>query len=193
MKYNDNGTYKDIYVKTFDTLPIGAELDYDGETVPSGYVQVAEADAIIVNLNATASITTSTPAYTQKVIPLNNEYIKLGNKLTFNSTNNSVVVGAGVNHVEISASASLRNSNTTSAAERVLSIKTSTTPYIGQASFRNSYSSSNTAYNLSISPLIISVQENEEIQLCFSSETSETIKVYGSASCITYLTVKVID
>ena len=42
MKYNDNGTYKDIYVKSFDTTPIGAEFDYDGETVPSGYVQVDE-------------------------------------------------------------------------------------------------------------------------------------------------------
>ena len=40
MKYNDNGTYKDIYVKTFDTLPVGAEVDYDGETAPAGWVQV---------------------------------------------------------------------------------------------------------------------------------------------------------
>lgn len=42
MKYNDDGTYKDIYVKSYDTLPIGAEFDYNGETVPSGYVQVAD-------------------------------------------------------------------------------------------------------------------------------------------------------
>ena len=42
MKYNDNGTYKDIYVKTFDTLPVGTEVDYDGERVPRGYVQVSE-------------------------------------------------------------------------------------------------------------------------------------------------------
>lgn len=40
MKYNDNGTYKDIYVKTFDTLPIGTEVDYDGQTVPSGWEEV---------------------------------------------------------------------------------------------------------------------------------------------------------
>lgn len=41
MKYNDNGTYEDIYVKTFDTLPVGTEVDYDGNTVPSGWSEVA--------------------------------------------------------------------------------------------------------------------------------------------------------
>ena len=42
MKYNDNGEYKDIYVKAFDTLPVGTEVDYDGETVPSGWTEVDE-------------------------------------------------------------------------------------------------------------------------------------------------------
>ena len=40
MKYNDNGEYKDIYVKAFDTLPVGTEVDYDGSTVPSGWTEV---------------------------------------------------------------------------------------------------------------------------------------------------------
>lgn len=42
MKYNDNGTYKDIYVKAFDTLPVGAEVDYDGSVVPDGWTEVDE-------------------------------------------------------------------------------------------------------------------------------------------------------
>ena len=42
MKYNDNGTYKDIYIKSFDTLPVGTEVDYDGQTVPSGWTEVDE-------------------------------------------------------------------------------------------------------------------------------------------------------
>lgn len=42
MKYNDNGTYKDIYVKSFDTLPVGTEVDYDGNTVPTGWTEVEE-------------------------------------------------------------------------------------------------------------------------------------------------------
>lgn len=42
MKYNDNGTYKDIYVKAFDTLPVGAEVDYDGSVVPDGWTEVED-------------------------------------------------------------------------------------------------------------------------------------------------------
>lgn len=52
MKYNDNGTYKDIYVKTFDTLPVGAEVDYDGETVPAGWSEVDEYDTGWVDLSS---------------------------------------------------------------------------------------------------------------------------------------------
>ena len=37
MKYNDNGTFKDIYVKASDTLPVGAEVEFDGENIPGGY------------------------------------------------------------------------------------------------------------------------------------------------------------
>ena len=36
MKYNDNGTFKEIHIKALDTLPIGAEIDYDGEIIPNG-------------------------------------------------------------------------------------------------------------------------------------------------------------
>lgn len=42
MKYNDNGEYKDIYVKAFDTLPIGTEVDYDGSTVPDGWTEIPD-------------------------------------------------------------------------------------------------------------------------------------------------------
>lgn len=42
MKYNDNGEYKDIYVKTFDTLPVGTEVDYDGSVVPDGWTDTTD-------------------------------------------------------------------------------------------------------------------------------------------------------
>lgn len=40
MKYNDNGEYKDIYIKTFDTLPVGAIVEYDGATIPDGWTDI---------------------------------------------------------------------------------------------------------------------------------------------------------
>lgn len=49
MKYNDNGEYKDIYIKTFDTLPVGTEVDYDGETVPEGWSEITEGYTLLDN------------------------------------------------------------------------------------------------------------------------------------------------
>ena len=42
MKYRDPDTreFKDITVKTSDTLPIGTIVDYDGTEVPSGWENV---------------------------------------------------------------------------------------------------------------------------------------------------------
>lgn len=47
MKYNDNGTVKEIKVKSFDTLPVGTEVDYEGSVVPSGWTEVNPVYGII--------------------------------------------------------------------------------------------------------------------------------------------------
>lgn len=42
LKYKDptTGQFKEISVKVADSLPIGTEVDYDGETVPTGWEEV---------------------------------------------------------------------------------------------------------------------------------------------------------
>ena len=40
MKYKYNNEWKDLTVKAGDTLPIGTIVEYDGNTVPSGYEEV---------------------------------------------------------------------------------------------------------------------------------------------------------
>lgn len=44
MKYRDeNGVFQDLYLPpTGDTLPIGSEVDYEGETVPYGWEQITD-------------------------------------------------------------------------------------------------------------------------------------------------------
>lgn len=42
MKYNDNGTIKEISVKASDTLPIGSVVEFDGDTIPSGWEEVTQ-------------------------------------------------------------------------------------------------------------------------------------------------------
>lgn len=51
MKYNDNGIWKDLTVKVSDTLPIGTELDFDGEVsdIPDGWQQTTDVNTYSTN------------------------------------------------------------------------------------------------------------------------------------------------
>lgn len=42
MKYKDNGQWKEIYVKALDSMPVGTEVDFDGQAsdIPVGWEQV---------------------------------------------------------------------------------------------------------------------------------------------------------
>ena len=81
MKYNDNGTYKDIYVKAFDTLPVGAIVEYSGSTIPSGWTDIGN-DKIQKTsqyMQGGASLsneygTSNENGYTQEYINKQNEY-----------------------------------------------------------------------------------------------------------------------
>lgn len=42
MKYKYNGQWNEMRVKASDTLPIGTEVYYDGDTVPTGYIEVQD-------------------------------------------------------------------------------------------------------------------------------------------------------
>lgn len=44
MKYNDNGTIKDIVIKAGDTLPVGTVVRFDGDIIPSGWEEVGNID-----------------------------------------------------------------------------------------------------------------------------------------------------
>lgn len=46
MKFRDpeTGEFKELYVKAADTLPVGTEVDYEGEEVPAGWEVVYDED-----------------------------------------------------------------------------------------------------------------------------------------------------
>lgn len=56
MKYNDNGTVKEIVVKAGDTLPIGTIVEYEGTTIPDGYTVVEDEIGDIQILNIQTKI-----------------------------------------------------------------------------------------------------------------------------------------
>ena len=42
MKFKYNGDYVELVQKTLDTLPVGTEVDFDGNEVPSGWIEIAD-------------------------------------------------------------------------------------------------------------------------------------------------------
>lgn len=61
MKYNDNGEIKNIIIKSGDTLPIGTEVEFDGETIPDGWEEVEEKEKVLwENSNADATFNAQT-------------------------------------------------------------------------------------------------------------------------------------
>ena len=89
MKYNDNGTYKDIYVKTFDTLPVGAIVEYSGSTIPSGWTDIGnnqiqktsqyiEGGASLSNVYGTSNENGYTQEYINKLETYSTDEIRVG-------------------------------------------------------------------------------------------------------------------
>ena len=66
IKYKDNGEYKDIVVKIGDTLPIGAEMDYEGNVVPNGWEEIT--DSFSGTLAENVSKTFSLKPYTNYIL-----------------------------------------------------------------------------------------------------------------------------
>ena len=50
MFINDNGDIKEIGVKAFDTLPVGAEIDYNGTEVPDGWEEVKNENHLVMRI-----------------------------------------------------------------------------------------------------------------------------------------------
>ena len=48
MKFRDpeTGEFKELYTKAADTLPVGAEVDFDGDEVPAGWEPVSGVDVL---------------------------------------------------------------------------------------------------------------------------------------------------
>ena len=74
MKYKDpeTGEFKEIYVKTADTLPVGTVVDYDGEEIPTGWEPVEDEPSIENGSNYT-KIGDTLICYGSVVIPADSD------------------------------------------------------------------------------------------------------------------------
>ena len=99
MKYNDDGTIQEIKVKAFDTLPVGTEVDYDGTTVPSGYVQVADPNTYSTDEVRIGTWINGKPLYRKTFVYENLSQISSGSYGTINTglSNVNVIKIEGIN------------------------------------------------------------------------------------------------
>ena len=65
MKYKENGQFKPIYVKALDSMPVGTEVDFDGQAsdIPVGWEEVNINNLFFTETDTTNSLTawTDTP------------------------------------------------------------------------------------------------------------------------------------
>ena len=101
MKYKENGQFKPIYVKALDSMPVGTEVDFDGQVadIPTGWEQV-EGNNIIVRTLWTN--TNPNQAFEPQTITLNSgdyDYLIWFYKLawTSNIITGSVICSKGDN------------------------------------------------------------------------------------------------
>lgn len=102
MKYRDkNGEWKELYIKAVDTLPIGTEVDFEGEQVPAGWEEVSGTEIIQCGINNDIS-----GEFNPEVkVNLDKQYYKIGDNLTMN--NGSIVIGKGIKYVKINVCVSI--------------------------------------------------------------------------------------
>lgn len=72
MKYKDiDGNWKELSIKASDTLPIGTIVEYDGDTIPSGYEEVEDGVVLYENANgSTDGATLSDEANNYKILKI---------------------------------------------------------------------------------------------------------------------------
>lgn len=116
-----------------------------------------------------------------------NEYNSIGTKLT--KSVNSIVIGAGVTKVLVSAQISLRwNSAITD--DSVLTVMKNTSNIVGTIGTKPT---NHTPQFLSVTNVLVDVVEGDILTLWYGTTSSVAIKYDGQAFPRTYLTVEVVE
>ena len=102
--YNDNGTPTNIKTTTFDTLPVGAEVDYDGSVVPDGWTEVVDPNTYSTDEVRIGTWIDGKPLY-RKVVTYTNQ-----SSWGATNTKTTVKVAHGIVNKDIVVRCSMTNS-----------------------------------------------------------------------------------
>lgn len=173
------------------TLPT-IQLELGSE--PTAYTPYKNFDntpnAMVISRNGSEDINITT-AYQHKTVSLDTIITKIGDKLTYNGTNKSIVIGSGVHHIEVSACVVMSHSSN-NVSDRYFSIRKNSNDFVSSI-YQILNTPANYVYTLNIPSIIVDVNSGDEIYATVTSGITETISIKGSTEKRVFLTVKVID
>ena len=130
---------------------------------------------------------TTTVEQQTEVINLNTVVASVGNKLTFDSANNAVVIGSGVNYVSVSCGCAIILSSSGMTYQALFIRKNGSSTNIGNwAQSKGQYSPSTYSYT-TLSDILIPVQEGDKISIALFNRAKGTLtigKIYMSVKVI---------
>lgn len=184
----NTGTYlitdptDDSYI---DELPIGSIIEYDGDTVPDGWVldESAIGNQILARSSDMNFTTTADSQWT--TIGLNAVSSSVGSSLTLDTTNHEIVIGSGVSYISVSCGCVIIL-NSTGMTYQSLGIRKNTTTWGPYAQTRANYNPSVQPY-VTLADVLIPVQAGDRISMMIFNRIAGTLTV-GQI----YMSVKVV-
>ena len=189
LKYKDPVTkeFKNIYMGSAESIPVGTVLEYEGDVIPQGFELVeeesnSEHEHSIITLNLAAK-----PSFTNQTwfqIPFDN-YIQLGDQLTF-TQDGGVKIGPGVSHIKVSGIGNPQSSTGGLAYMRIC--KNSSGNILTWS--MNNIAANWASVSVVIPTKMVKVDENDIIYMYIYTEGTGSIGPGNGADCS--LTVEVI-
>lgn len=172
-----NGEKKQMIVKVGDTLPIGAEMDYNGSVVPDGWEEVADGMIHATN-NADYTITADS---TYERFPTKVAIVNKGTGFSID-TNTGIITATKAGTLEINGQVNFTTISTTGTKWVNL--------YVGGANkvIANSYGVQGQRLNMQITPMLIEVQPNTQIYMQVYGNAGDVIR--STAGVYSYITCK---
>ena len=169
-----------------DELPIGSIIEYDGNTVPDGWVldESAIGHQILTRSNDMTFTTTAESEWTKINLSLTSS--SLGDKLTLDTTNHEIVIGSGVSYISVSCGCVIIPQSDGMTYQSV-AIRKNTSNWGPYAQARGNRTNPVIQSYCTLADILIPVQEGDRISMMVFNRLAGTL-IVGQI----YMSVKVV-
>ena len=181
MKYRDpeTGEFKELNVKVSDTLPVGTEVDYDGDEAPAGWKEV-DGKSIVTAYIPEGQVMVFAGDATKLDLPTN---LTIGEGFTV--SNNRITVNKNMK-LKISANLMGQNQITDPTDYSLAMIIYKNGEKLNTAQLFNKNMTTFMTSSVSISPILIDVKAGDYFELYVKTSHNSTILNSGyGVTCIT--------